>query len=247
MKLSIVIPAYNELENFDRGVLDEVAGYLRERSYEWEVLLVDDGSRDTSAQKLERWVKGKKGWTVIKVSHMGKAHAVKTGVLLAQGEYVLFCDFDQATPLSEIEKLLPFARKGYDVAIGSREVKGSERLGEPWYRHVMGKVFNTVVQLITIRGIFDTQCGFKLFTNQVAKDLFNSLVVYANREERAAFTGAFDVELLYIAQKRGYRIAEVPVSWKHVETERINPLRDSVRMFLDVVKIRLVDLMGGYR
>ena len=159
----------------------------------------------------------------------------------------MFTDFDQATPLSEVEKLIPFIKKGYQVAIGSREVKGSQRLDEPRYRHLMGKVFNFAVQIIAIGGIHDTQCGFKLFTSQAAKELFTSLIVYGNGVEKQAFTGAFDVELLYIAQKRGYRIAEVPVSWRHIKTNRVNPIRDSVRMFLDLVKIRLAALSGGYR
>jgi hypothetical protein len=167
----------------------------------------------------------------------------------AKGKYVLFTDFDQATPVSEVEKLLPFMEKGYQIAIGSREVKGSKREKEPWYRHLMGKVFNVIVQLLTVRGILDTQCGFKLFTNLAAKDLFSSLVVYDKTEkvEKHAFTGAFDVELLFIAQKRGYRIAEVPVAWKHTPTERVHPIRDSIRMFIDVIKIRGIDLVGRYR
>ena len=171
----------------------------------------------------------------------------QSGILRAQGNLVLFTDFDQATPLSEVEKLLPFLQKGYEVAIGSREVKGSKRLKEPWYRHLMGKIFNWIVQLFTIKGISDTQCGFKLFKNHTAKDLFNSLVVYAKGSETNAFTGAFDVELLYIAQKRGFRVAEVPVSWKYVKTVRVNPIRDSIRMFLDVLRIRITDLSGGYK
>lgn len=247
MKLSVIIPAFNERENFQKGVLKDVHEYLSERIYEWEVIVVDDGSSDGTPLDLERWIKEKSGWRLVKNAHRGKAQAVKTGILLAQGERVLFSDFDQATPLSEVEKLLPFIRKGYDVVIGSREVKGSERVGEPWHRHLMGKVFNTVVQLVTIGGIHDTQCGFKLFSNQAAKDLFNSLVVYSDGSESTAFTGAFDVELLYIAQKRGYRIAEVPVSWRHIRSNRVNPIRDSVRMFVDVVRIRLVDLTGGYQ
>lgn len=245
--LSIVIPAYNEIDNLNKGVLADADSYLKSKKYDWEVIVVDDGSTDATAEKLAAWIKSRPGWHLIKNPHQGKAATVKSGVLKARGDYVLFTDFDQATPLSEVEKLLPFIRKGYNVAIGSREVKGSERLKEPWYRHLMGKVFNIVVQSIAIRGISDTQCGFKLFTNQVAKDLFNSLVVYANGREEQAFTGAFDVELLYIAQKRGYRIAEVPVSWRYVKTVRINPVRDSVRMFVDVLRIRLTDLFGGYR
>lgn len=245
--LSIIIPSFNESENLSKGVLDEVEKYLSYQKYQWEIILVDDGSTDRTADDLQKIIKGKKNWRLIKSSHQGKAQTVKAGIMEAAGNFVLFTDFDQATPLSEVEKLFPFMQKGYDVVIGSREVKGSERLKEPWYRHLMGKVFNRVVQLFTIQGISDTQCGFKLFTNHAAKDLFNSLVVYAKGTETTAFTGAFDVELLYIAQKRGYRIAEVPVSWKYVKTVRVNPIRDSIRMFLDVLRIRITDLSGGYR
>ena len=245
--LSIIIPSFNESENISKGVLDEVSKYLSGQKYGWEIILVDDGSTDGTLEDLQNIIKGKKNWRLVKSPHQGKAQTVKVGVMEAAGDLVLFTDFDQATPLSEVEKLLPFLQKGYDVAIGSREVKGSERLKEPWYQHLMGKVFNRVVQMFAISGISDTQCGFKLFTNHTAKDLFNSLVVYADGTEVTAFTGAFDVELLYIAQKRGYRIAEVPVSWKYVSTVRVNPIRDSIRMFLDVIKIRLTDLSGGYR
>lgn len=244
--LSVIIPAYNETENIKANVLDEVDQYLKKRTYDWEVILVDDGSTDQTAPLLKQFIKGKKNWRLIENPHQGKAPTVKTGVLKAQGKYILFTDFDQATPLSEIEKLLPFMKKDYQVAIGSREVKGSKRENEPWIRHLMGKVFNLVVQFFTIRGVHDTQCGFKLFTHQAAKDLFSSLVVYAPKQERTAFTGAFDVELLYLAQKRKLKIAEVPIHWKHVHTERINPLRDSIRMFLDVIKIRWADLTGSY-
>lgn len=244
--LSVIIPAYNEEENVKNNVLAGVDRYLRKRKYEWELILIDDGSIDQTAKLLKEFVKGKKGWQLIQNPHQGKAATVKTGVLKAQGQYILFTDFDQATPLAEVEKLLPFMKKGYQVAIGSREVQGSKREAEPGYRHLMGKVFNLVVQMVTIRGIHDTQCGFKLFTNKAAKDLFNSLVVYTSKKEKHAFTGAFDVELLYLAQKRGYRIAEVPIAWKYLHTVRVNPVRDSIRMFLDVLKIRLTDLRGKY-
>lgn len=245
--LSIIIPSFNESENIAKGVLNEVDKYLSNKKYDWEIIAVDDGSSDKTPQLLEMFIKPRPKWRLIKNEHKGKAFAVKTGVEIAAGQYVLFTDFDQATPLSEIEKLMPFMKKNYQIAIGSREVKGSERLNEPRYRHLMGKAFNFAVQTIAIGGIHDTQCGFKLFTSQAAKDLFNSLVVYGNGIEKQAFTGAFDVELLYIAQKRRYKIAEVPVSWKYVKTIRVNPVRDSVRMFLDVLRIRITDLSGGYQ
>jgi hypothetical protein len=187
------------------------------------------------------------GWKFIQNPHQGKAATVMTGVNEAKNTYVLFTDFDQATPIAEVEKLLPFLDKDYGIIIGSREVKGAQRLKEPWYRHLMGRVFNWVVQIFAIQGIHDTQCGFKIFKKSVAADLFRRLRVYRPRPEKHAFTGAFDVELLFLAGKAGVKIAEVPVHWQHAPTTRVNPVRDSLRMFGDVIKIRLADLGRQYR
>lgn len=244
--LSIVIPAYNEEENFKKGVLESVNQFIKKQSKTVEVLIVDDGSTDDTTRLVKEWIKDKTRWKLIRNSHKGKAQTVKTGVLNSKGKLILFTDFDQATPISEIEKLFPFLEKGYDVAIGSREVKGSKRLDEPWYRHLMGRGFNLLVNLLALRGIHDTQCGFKLFTKKAAFNLFESMRVYSDTEEKEAFTGAFDVEILYLAQKKGYKIAEVPVHWKHIETSRVNPIRDSMRMFFDLIKIRITDLTGKY-
>ena len=244
--LSIIIPAFNEEKNFKKGALGKVEDYLKNFSYSYEVIVVDDGSTDKTPSLVGDFVKGRTGWFLIKNHHQGKAGTVSTGVKRAQGIHILFTDFDQATPLSEIEKLLPFLSKGYDVIIGSREVKGAKREEEPFYRHLMGKIFNFIVQMFTLPGIHDTQCGFKLFRARVAKELFSQLQVYRATKIKNAFTGAFDVEVLYLAQKKGYRIAEVPVFWKHYETKRINPLKDSVRMFFDVLKIKLNDFLGKY-
>jgi dolichyl-phosphate beta-glucosyltransferase len=246
MHLSIVIPAYNEKDNIEKQVLNQVHLYLKKQPYQYQVIIVDDGSTDGSPELLGKFVANKKHWQLIRNPHQGKAQTVATGVSQAQGNLVLFTDFDQATPISEIEKLLPFIGRGYDVIIGSREVKGSKREKEPWYRHLMGRGFNLFVKLFTIKGIRDTQCGFKLFKTEVAQELFAALVVYGPRAETTAFTGAFDVELLYLAQKRGYRIAEVPIHWQHIPTTRVNPIKDSIRMFLDLVRIRLTDLLGKY-
>lgn len=244
--LSIVIPAYNEEENLGKDLLDKPAAYLKKFPHSYQVIVVDDGSTDKTARLIEKFIANKKHWQLVSNLHQGKAATVATGIKLAKGENVLFTDLDQATPLSEIEKLLPFLKKSYDVVIGSREVKGSTREKEPFYRHLMGKGFNLVVRLFAFSGIHDTQCGFKLFKTKVARELFSSLQVYKPGVIKDAFTGAFDVEILYLALKRGYKIAEAPVFWRHYKTTRINPLKDSIRMFFDVLKIRFYDFLGKY-
>jgi len=246
INLSLVIPAYNEAINFQAGKLHQVAEYIKTKKLNWEVIVVDDGSTDGSSQPIKAFVKKQTNWKFIQNTHQGKAAAVKAGILLAKNKFTLFTDFDQATPINEVDKLIPFLNKKYPIVIGSREVKGSLRAKEPWYRHLMGKVFNFLVQIVAIRGIQDTQCGFKIFKTKVAKDLFQSLKVYRPRKEKHAFTGAFDVELLFLANKRGLKIAEVPVHWYHAPTTRVSPLRDSIRMFFDVLKIRLADILGLY-
>jgi len=246
-KLSLVIPSYNESGNFKSGCLQQVADYLKKKKLNWQVIVVDDGSTDGSSQPIKTWVKKQPNWRFIQNPHQGKAATIMTGVFKAKHPYILFTDFDQATPISQVEKLLPLLDKGYQIVIGSREIKGSLRQKEPFYRHLMGKIFNFVVQLLTVRGIHDTQCGFKIFDTQIARQLFKALKVYRPGPEKHAFTGAFDVELLFIANKKGYKIAEVPVRWYHAPTSRVNPFRDSIRMFLDVLKIRLTDLSGGYK
>ncbi len=245
--LSVVIPAYNEADNFAKGVLDQVHKYLSARQYTWEVIIVDDGSTDNTVQLVKDYIKDKKDWRLITNPHQGKAQTVATGIAAAKYKAVLFTDFDQATPISEVEKLLPFLKRDYDVVIGSREIEGSKREDEPSYRHLMGRAFNFFVGLFAFGNIHDTQCGFKLFKTPVGQKLFSQLVVYGPHRETRAFTGAFDVEVLYLAHKQHYRIAEVPVFWTHMATPRVSPIRDSIRMFLDLLRIRLTDLLGKYQ
>jgi len=244
--LSVIIPAYNEKENFEKGVLDKVTKFLKTQKYSWEILIVDDGSNDGSVDLFEKFVKKHSGFKLIKNPHMGKAGAIIKGVQKAKGKYILFTDFDQATPLSEFAKLHPYLKKGFDVVIGSREVKGAKREEEPFYRHLMGKGFNFGIRIMAVRGISDTQCGFKAFKGKVAKKLFTKIQVCKPTLIKSAFTGSIDVEILFLAQKFGYKIAEVPIFWKHIETTRINPIKDSFLMALEVIKIRLYDLLGRY-
>ncbi len=245
--LSVIIPSYNEQKNLGRGVLNEVSQYLKKQSYSWEVILSDDGSTDGTTQVLEEFAASHPGFTVLKNIHAGKGPTVQSGMLKAQGKWRLFTDFDQSTPLGEVEKLWPFIDE-FKVIIGSREIKGALRDKEPWYRHLMGRGFNLMVQTLAVPGILDTQCGFKLFSGEAADVLFGSLSVYGRVKARKdAFTGAFDVEVLFLARQRGYPIKEVPILWRHHETDRVSPVKDSIRMLKDIVKVRLADLSGAYR
>lgn len=244
--LSIIIPAYNEAENFKRGALNEVAEYFKKQTYYWEVIIVDDGSKDETSRLIREFVSNKENWRLIQNSHQGKAAAVSRGVLAAKGKNILFTDFDQATPIKEIEKLLKKIKEGYQIVIGSREIKGAKREKEPFYRHLMGKVFNLFVKIFVISGISDTQCGFKLFNNEAVNKLFSKIKVYKDRKVVDAYTGAFDVELLFLAKKYRLKVAEVPINWHHVKTTRVNPLKDSLRMLFDIIKIRLYDFSGKY-
>ena len=245
--LSVIIPAYNEEPNFKKGALDQVSKYLSNQQYSWEVLVVDDGSEDSTAALCADFASKHNNFRVIKNPHQGKAETVKAGVRQAKGEYILFTDFDQSTPISELEKLLPFFEE-FDIVIGSRQLPGAKREKEPIYRHLMGLVFNLLVQAIAVRGIWDTQAGFKCFKKDVAKILFEKLKVYGKgKKVKGALVTAFDVELLFIAKKHNYKIKEVPIIWHHEATTRVSPIKDSLRMLRDVLRIRLNDLRGVYQ
>lgn len=245
--LSVIIPSYNEQKNIKRGVIDQVLAYLKAQDYSWEVIFSDDGSTDGTIEALSRYASEEDQVFLLRNPHAGKAPTVATGMLEARGEWRLFTDFDQSTPLSEVEELLPYTSKGYEVIIGSREAPGARRDKEPLYRHLMGKVFNVLVQILAVPGIYDTQCGFKLFSEAATDVLFRRLVIYGGREERTdAYTGAFDVEVLYLARKLGFRIKEVPIRWMHSATDRVNPWKDSFRMLRDIVRIRLASLRNKY-
>jgi hypothetical protein len=167
-------------------------------------------------------------------------------MLSATGEWRLFTDFDQSTPISEVEKLCEY-KEDFEVVIGSRELAGAKREKEPLHRHIMGRGFNILVQILAVPGIYDTQCGFKLFSAQATEKLFSKLVVYGRSEIRPdAFTGAFDVEALYLAKKFKFPVKEVPILWKHNKTDRVSPVKDSLRMLRDILRVRVADLLGKY-
>lgn len=245
--LSVVIPSYNEMGNIRRNVLDQVYNYLKQQSYDWEVVLTDDGSSDGTTAALHQFAKKDARIRVVENIHAGKAPTVTSGMLAAKGQWRLFTDFDQSTPLAEVEKLLEYTKKGYQVIIGSREMVGAQRDEEPFYRRLMGRGFNLIVQMFAVPGILDTQCGFKLFSAEATETLFNKLYIYGSQKERKdAYTGAFDVELLYLATKMNYKIQEVPITWYHNKTERVSPVKDSIRMFIDILRMRLARIRGKY-
>lgn len=245
--ITIVIPAYNEEKNIRLGALDKVVRYLERQDYRWDVIVVDDGSTDETKKLLKDFTKANKNVRVIENPHQGKAATVISGMLSAKGDIVLFSDLDQATPLKEITKLFPWFDRGYEVVIGSRN---ANRKGAPLLRLIMARTFMMIRSYVLgLRNISDTQCGFKAFTNEVARDIFGKLQLYGNAREVSGsmVTAGFDIELLFIANKLGYKIKEVPVEWHYVETRRVNPLKDSWQALGDIFTIRLNAWKGLYR
>ncbi|MBI2430854.1 MAG: glycosyltransferase [Candidatus Levybacteria bacterium] len=245
--LSVVIPSYDEMANLQKGVLDKVEHFLNKKNYSYEVIVVDDGSKDGSIEFVESFTKENTKFKLIKNEHLGKAGAVTTGVLSAVGEFILFTDMDQAAPIEELDKLLPYFERGFDIAIGSRS---NIRKGAPWTRILMAKgmVFTRTL-LVGLPGISDTQCGFKIFKKNVAQKLFKKIYDFHDGFKKvsgSSVSAGFDVELLYLAQKMGYKIKEVPVSWLYVETRRVSPLKDSIDGFFDLLRIKINDLKGKY-
>jgi glycosyltransferase involved in cell wall biosynthesis len=246
--LSVIIPSYNEMANLQKGTLDKVKSYLDKQKYEYEVIVVDDGSTDRSREFVRKFAQANKSFRLFENNHTGKAGAVTAGMLSAKGEYVLFTDMDQATPIEEVEKILPFFEKGYDVVIGSRS---SEKNGSPLARVIMheGMIFlrKTVVGLGEIH---DTQCGFKAFRREAAQEIFSKVKKIHNGFKSitgSAVTAGFDVELLLLAEQKHYKIKEVPVYWLYVETRRVSPVKDSINGLTDLFRIRYNNQKGEYR
>ena len=227
----MVVPAYNE-EARIRPSLERLAEYYGTQDYQWDVTVVSDGSKDSTNEIVEAFAKENPRFRLIAYPpNRGKGYAVRKGILEAPGDGILFCDADLATPQEETEKLLAHMHDGAKVAIGSRPVEGSQlEIRQPWYREFLGRCFNRAVQTLAIKGIDDTQCGFKMFTRAAAHDIFS----------RCKLDGfSFDFEALMIARDLGYRIDEVPIRWSHQEGSKVVLLRDGPRMLRDLVKLRL--------
>ncbi len=245
--LSIVVPAYNERERI-AATVERITSFMAGQPYRSELLVVDDGSLDGTADLVESLRDCSKPIEVIRNDHRGKAYSVRTGMLAARGRYALFSDADLSTPIEEVTRFLPHLEGGFDVVIGSREAPGAQRIDEPITRHLMGRIFTRLVQLVTGQRFEDTQCGFKAFSRNAAQDIFSRVQLYgANAPviKHSKVTG-FDVELLFLARKLGLRIREEPVRWYYSRGSKVDPVRDSIQNLVDVLKVRIYDWQGRY-
>ncbi len=228
--ISIVIGAFNE-ENRVGQSLHKIHQFLQSHKTDHEIIVVDDGSTDRTSPVVAELAQSIATLRIIRYEkNRGKGYALRTGVLASQGDLVLVSDADLSTPIEELDTLLPCLSE-YHIAIGSRALALSNIVvKQPWWRQGMGKTFNRVVKLLVLDNFNDTQCGFKLFRGDVARELF--------REARID-RFAYDVEILALAIKKGYRVAEVPIQWLNDPASKVNPIRDSLKMLVDLVKIRL--------
>lgn len=233
---TVIIPAWNEERRMPAS-LEKITAFVRNQEASIEVLVVDDGSEDATASIVEGFARQNSFVTLIRNPHGGKGAAVKTGIAQGKGQYLVISDTDLAVPIEELPKFLPPQLSDYDLAIASRELDGARRINEPFYRHLMGRVYNLIVRLVAVRGIQDTQCGFKAFRRSVAHDLFAHQTIEG---------WGFDVEMLYIARRRGYRIVEVPVTWYYGAESKVRPIHDTLGMLRDLWQVRRNGHRGLY-
>ncbi|MGE5221988.1 MAG: dolichyl-phosphate beta-glucosyltransferase [Omnitrophica WOR_2 bacterium] len=234
--LSIVIPAYNE-ENRLPGTLDLIFNFLQSQPYSAEVVVVENGSRDRTLEIAREYARRYCSLRVLKSEQRGKGLAVRLGMLQAAGEYRLMADADLSMPVTEINRFIPPGLTNFDIAIASREAPGAVRYNEPGYRHFVGRGFNLLIRMLALPGLEDTQCGFKCIRGAIVPQLFN----------HQTLTGwSFDVELLFIARRYGYRIVEIPIPWYFNPESKIRVFHDSFHMGLDLLTIRLNGLRGRY-
>jgi len=238
LELSIVIPAYNE-EHRLAATLEKIIAYLKPRDYKFELIVVDDGSVDATSEVIKKYALNCATLRSLRnPKRSGKGFSVRRGVLEAQGKYVFFSDADLSTPIEEIDNLLPFLKNQYSLVFASRALRSSKVIvREAWYRDTMGKIFGFLVRHTFLPGVSDSQCGFKGFRIDTAKNIFS-------RQKLDGF--AFDVEVLFIAKRLNLPMKEVPVHWIDSAKSKVNPITDSCKMLLELSKIYLNKLYGKY-
>jgi len=233
---SLIIPAHNEEQRLP-DTLKQVTAYLQAQPFDFEVLVVENNSTDHTLAIAQAFSAQHPQVRVLQNAQRGKGRAVKQGMLAARGEYRFMCDADLSMPITEIGKFLPPALTGYDIVIASREAPGSIRYNEPIYRHLGGRAINLIIRLLALPGLQDSQCGFKCFTARAAEDLFNIQTLNG---------WSFDIELLFVARMRGYRLIEVPIHWYYQCESKVHAVRDALRMIRDIFTIRWNAVRGGY-
>ena len=234
--LSIIIPAHNEEQRLPSS-LDSVLEFLHSQSYESEIVVVENGSSDRTAQISQEYANRHPEIRMFQEPLAGKGLAVRRGMLAAKGDFRFICDADLSMPIDEVSRFLPPQAPDFDIAIASREIPGAVRYDEPPYRHLIGRAFNLLVRFVALPGLQDTQCGFKCFSASAADELFPQQTIDG---------WTFDVEVLFIARKRGLRVIEIPIDWYFNAGSRVRILRDSSTMFADLFRIRLNNLKGMY-
>ena len=245
IKLSIIIPSYNESVELKRKAIDEIEKFLSSKKFSYEILIIDDGSSNGTLEFVKKYVSSKKNFRVIENEHGGKAITVMSGMLEAKGQIRLFTDMDQATPITELNKFLLKFNQGFDIVIGTRH----GRKGAPVLRKIAAFGFSLLRNVFLGLPFADTQCGFKAFKAQAAEKIFPPLLASWKKmkAKEAAVNAGFDVETLFVARKKDLKIAEVDVNWHHVQNEKqVQLVRDSLETIKDMVRIRLNDLNGKY-
>jgi glycosyltransferase involved in cell wall biosynthesis len=234
--LSVIIPAFNEASRLP-STLEQVDGFLSAQSFPYEILVVENGSSDNTLQIATEMQKRMGHLNIFHEDIRGKGWAVRQGMLAAKGAYRFICDADLSMPIEDIMRFLPPLLPDAPIAIASREAPGAVRYDEPEYRHLIGRAFNLLVKLLLLKGLNDTQCGFKCFRADAAEMIFPLVTIKG---------WTFDVEALFIGRKLGYEIHEVPIHWYYKNQSRVKVLRDSVQMGLDLLKIRVNHIAGKY-
>jgi dolichyl-phosphate beta-glucosyltransferase len=234
--LSIIIPAHNEERRLP-STLEQTQTFLQSQTYPAEVLIVENGSLDRTYQIAREFADEHPQFRVLRETARGKGLAVRLGMLEATGAYRFMCDADLSMPLTEINRFIPPGLTGFDIAIASREAPGAVRYNEPPYRHLGGRLINTMIRLLALPGLNDTQCGFKCFRAEVAEDLFR----------HQTLTGwSFDIELLFIARQRAYKVIEIPIPWYFNPDSKLSAVQDAIKMGSDIFSIRMKAARGEY-
>ena len=234
--LSIIFPAHNEEQRLPETLL-QVTEFIQSQNYLIEIVIVENASSDRTLEIAQEYASHHENVLVMHEERPGKGLAVKQGMLAATGAYRFFCDVDFSMPITEIPKFLPPNLNDVDIAIASREAKGAVRYGEPFYRHLIGRMFNMMVWILALPGINDTQCGFKCFSAEVSQKLFPLQSIHG---------WSFDVEILAIAKQLGYKIVEVAVPWYYQPQSKVNVVKDFVRTVVELFKVRKIIRTKSY-